>query len=282
MKCHLCGSGELFLIKKIKNGRIFECPKCKIAITSGKNFDNRAIREIYNFEQYKLSEPRFRTRIERLVEIITRFKKKGNLLDIGAGFGLFSSILSEKGKFKVIAVEPVLPLKYLNSKKVIYYKGKIEEFLKINKFKYDLILLIDVLEHFNSPYLNLKKLNTILNNGGYIVIQLPNYKSLMAKICNHWAWWMIEDHRFHFSPHSIRLLLKKTGYKIDFFTTYEDFYDFKKNLDGNFIWIKNSIVRKIMKLIFFTFFTPLYFIVRKIFWHFGYGGLIFLIASSEN
>ncbi len=282
MKCLLCNNAKLFLITKIKNKNIFECRKCKLAITNNKNFTKRIIQEIYNFDQYKLSEKRFRIRIRRLVRIILKFKNKGDLLDIGAGFGLFSLFLSELGRFNINIVEPLLPLKYLKNKKIRHFKCNVESFFKKDKHKYDLITLIDVLEHFNNPLINLNKLASRLRKNGYIVIQVPNYKSLMAKICKNWAWWMIEDHRFHFSPRSIRLLLEKTGYKIKFITTYEDLYDFKKNLDGNFVNIKVPFLKKFVKALFYFSFFSFYFLFRQFIWSLGYGGLIFIIAKREN
>jgi len=66
-----------------------------------------------------------------------------------------------------------------------------------------------------------------------------------------------------------------------FLETHEEFYDFKKNLDGNFIQIKNNITRKMCKLIYFSTFVPLYFLLRQLFWRLGYGGLIFLIAQKD-
>ena len=113
--------------------------------------------------------------------------------------------------------------------------------------------MMDVLEHFRNPLSNLKKAKSLLKKDGILVIQTPNYKSLMARICRDWAWWMVENHKFFFSPKSIKLLLEKVGIKIEYFFTYEDFKDFKKNLDGNFSNIKNDLPRKIFKAIFFTF-----------------------------
>jgi len=98
---------------------------------------------------------------------------------------------------------------------------------------------MDVLEHFKDPVANLKKAKLLLKEDGILVIQTPNYKSLMARICKDWAWWMIEDHKFFFSPKSLKKILNKSEFETESFKTYEDWEDFKKNLDGNFMEIKS-------------------------------------------
>lgn len=52
----------------------------------------------------------------------------------------------------------------------------------------------------------------------------------------------------------------KYGYQTIYLKTYEDWDDFKKNLDGNFLFIKTSILRKLVKLIFLFFCSRLLFI----------------------
>ena len=140
---------------------------------------------------------------------------------------------------------------------------------------------MDVIEHLENPLVNLKKLKLLLAPGGILIIQTPNYKSLMARICKDWAWWMIEDHKFFFSPKSLQKILYKAGFKSEYFMTYEDWYDFKKNLDGNFTGIKNNPLKKLIKGLFFSLFFPFYFLFRKMIWRLGYGGLMFVIAKKD-
>ncbi|MBI4225803.1 hypothetical protein HY612_01700 [Candidatus Roizmanbacteria bacterium] len=75
-------------------------------------------------------------------------------------------------------------------------------------------------------------------------------------------------------------MLNKTGFGIKYFITYEDFADFKKNLDGNFAELRNGLVRRFIKGLFFSIFFPVYFLARKILWELKYGGLIFIIAKK--
>ena len=141
---------------------------------------------------------------------------------------------------------------------------------------------MDVLEHFKNPSYVINKIQNILKENGIIVIQVPNYNSLMANLCRNWSWWMTEEHKYHFSLKALTFLLKTNDFDIKKCITYEDFSDFKKNLDGNFIYIRNSIIRKSAKLIFYSLFFPFYLIFKRVVWHLGYGGLLFVIAKKSN
>lgn len=284
MICQICKSKVNRIYKVVKNVEIFECKNCLIAFT--KNIpslegSNQNGRLFYHFKGYKKEERKLRKRFKRLVEIIKRYKKSGKALDVGGGFGLFTSILLSKGKFTVGIIEPENLLQYINILKHKVYRTSFEQFRGRRK-TYDIIIMMDVLEHFSNPIANLKKAKSLLKSDGILVVQTPNYKSLMARICRDWAWWMVEDHKFFFSPKSLKLMLKKVGFEVDYFITYEDFVDFKKNLDGNFIKLKNKIIRKLIKSIFYLFFLPVYFLSRNTLWKHGSGGLIFTIAKRSE
>ena len=284
MICHICNRKINRVYKFVKNLEIIECRICQLGvINKSTNLEwlKQNNKDLYNFESYKKEEEKLRGRFKRLAKIINIYKKSGKVLDIGAGFGLISSILVNSGRFNFDLIEPFLHIKYFDKSKFKLIKSTFEKF-KPEEKKYDVTIMMDVLEHFKDPLTNLKKANFLLNDGGILVIQTPNYKCLMAMICHDWAWWMIEDHKFFFSTKSLKKILNKTSFKVEYFITYEDWYDFKKNLDGNFSRIKNSLLRKSIKGIFFSVFFPVYFLFRKIIWKMGYGGLMFVVATKRK
>lgn len=285
MKCLACGSEKLKLFKTIDRIEILECKKCKLALTKSGILKNTNVSEGYNLKNYLEVKKQQETKFNHIIKILNQFlSAKNSILDIGAGFGLFSSLLDKnKYDYKIEVIEPSLPLYFLKncSKKVVIKKINYQTFLVENKKKFDCILFLDSLEHFINPADVLKKTTEILDKNGYIVINLPNYQSLMRKLCNNWSWWMVEDHKWHFSPSSIKAFLKKNNLETFHFETYENFWDFKKNLDGNFIKIKNRILRRLIKAFFIFSFFPFYFTCKKIIWYFGYGGLMLIIAKKR-
>lgn len=278
--CPICHQSSLRKLKKIKGIQIFECLECSLSIIPKNLIPKRT--SWYSLGDYQNEANRFKKRFAQLTRIIHSFVSKGKVLDIGSGFGLLSSLVNKLGHYYFHLIDKEIePYYFQKAKNVKFEKIDFVNFIKNRNEKYDLVLMFDILEHFKDPLFVLKEINRILNNKGYLVIQTPNYQSLMAKVCHHWSWWMVEDHKIIFSPKSIKTLLNLTGFKIVYFKTYEDWYDFKKNLDGNFEKLKPSFIRRLVKLFLYAPFFLFYFILRKVFWFFGWGGLIFLVAKKK-
>lgn len=281
-QCILCKK-KLNPYKKINGVKIYECPICSIAITNNppsaadlyeKNFP-------YDIDQYRLLQKLQEQKFSNIIRIIKKYIPRGRILEVGAGYGLFAHMFFSEKTYEVEIVEPHLKPYFIESNpQIIKHRTTYERFVETNKKKYDCVLFLDVLEHFNDPQEILAKTRSLLTDNGYIVLQLPNYKSLMARICTNWSWWMVEDHKFHFSPKSIRLILDKNGYKTLHLKTYEAYADFRKNLDGNFSHIKKDILRKLAKLVILPLIVIPYLICRNILWKKGLGGLIFIVAQK--
>ena len=282
--CIICNK-KTYFYKQIGKSEIYECFRCKLAHTHNtlkthSLYSPKGVYALNDYLNYKINHTQ---KFTRIADTINKTVKKGPVLEVGAGFGLLSHILSQNKNYHIEVVEPNLPLHFIqNTNKIQIHKKTYQDFLFQNKKRYDTVILLDVLEHFENPDKILRQTKTILNENGNIVLQFPNYKSFIARICRNWSWWMVEDHKYHFSPSSITLLLKKEGFKIVHMGTYESLHDFKKNLDGNFISIKNAMVRKIMKSVYFALFFSIYLLMRKLMWKFGFGGLIFIIAKQNN
>lgn len=244
--------------------QIYSCESCQVAFIDPQT-PRKKTSHIYSFVDYQKREMQFRKRFGTTVHFIRKFIKGNKILEVGAGFGLLSNMLSTEG-FEVDALEPDVEPIYLKGLKVRIFKDYLEDYVKKTKVKYDAVILYDVLEHVDFPKDTVKLFEKLLNSKGIVIIQTPNYQSLMAKIVRNWSWWMVEDHRYFFSKKSLKYLFSEKLWKELYFATYEDWIDFKKNLDGNF-------QNRINKALFFGWFIPLYFVMKKLLWKLGYGGL---------
>ncbi len=283
-RCLLCSkTNTIYLYTKVSGISIDKCTFCELGFLNDKSLEKQKTlaNEIrYSLKDYKKEEIKLTARFNSIAEVILRYKKGGKVLDIGAGFGLLSSIFAKKG-FHISIIEPSNSPYYLKKYKHKKYKLTLDKFLLSSKREYDVMLMIDIIEHLRDPLISMIKLKAFLNKKGVVVIQTPNYMSLMAKLCKNWSWWMIEDHKFFFTRKSLLKLMDLAGYTPRYVTTYEDFSDFKKNLDGNFSYIRNIIVRRIYKAIYYLLFFPFYLVFRPILWKLGYGGLIFAVFSKK-
>ncbi len=273
MECQICKSKEIREYKVVAGVPIYQCQRCKLGFVDSKT-PRKMTSEIYSFSDYQKREAQFKKRYQGTVSIIKTFAYGKKALEVGAGFGLLSSMLIHEG-FEVDVLEPGVNPEYLKGLNARIYKSTLENYSKEARTTYDVIILYDVLEHVDNPQETIKQLENLLDKRGVVLIQTPNYLSLMARIVRNWSWWMMEDHRYFFSRKSLDLLFKKNKWEKRFQSTYEEWADFKKNLDGNF-------TDKASKALYLGLFIPFYFLFRRFIWRFGYGGLHLALWSIKR
>lgn len=268
-------------MKVVDGVRIYECENCRLGFIDQAKIVKKNLDKQYQLKEYKKEEKTIVRRLNPIVDKIIKYKNSGSILEIGPGHGLLSSLLLKKGNYKLDIVEPYLSPHYLLGNTFKLHKTNLNEFIMKNKKKFDLIIMFDVIEHLEDPFSALHKLKNILKKEGILVVQTPNYQSLMQWMTKKWSWWMIEDHKWFFSSPSLQLALRKSGLNEVYEHTYEDWIDFKKNLDGNFVNIENNVFRKFVKGVFLAPFCLFYLLTRSVIWKMGYGGLLLVIARLD-
>lgn len=280
--CLLCRK-PLFQYEKLKEYKIYFCNSCMIASISS-SFDYLLNCQFsYSKSEYKHEQLRFEKNNNWIIDRIRKYKLSGRVLDVGCGYGLFSSQLLAYGDYELDAIEPLNDPVYLQKTNANIFKMSVEEFLNRNsKQKYDIIILNDIIEHLDDPIGVLTKLKVLLQKDGAMLIQTPNYRSVMQYLSKEWSWWMPEDHRFVLSPRSFRLLCKKAGLKDVYFTTYEQPYDFFQNVSGSIAAIKNRMIRIPARILLSLIGKPIYYLTRGIIGKAEYGGLILAVVKAEE
>jgi len=113
----------------------------------------------------------------KLFESIIKKNKDLSILDFGCGSGNFLNYLSNLGYKNLTGVEisEILPKEDLEIKNINIYKE-----LPKNK-KYDVILIMDVLEHIKDDVHIIKELKSHLSHRGLFIISVPTYQFLWSK-----------------------------------------------------------------------------------------------------
>ena len=147
----------------------------------------------------------------RILKNLMAYKSKGSLLDIGAGSGL----LVEEGLklgFDSEGIEPSQWLCELARKKLNVHLGVLPH--KGLKKEYDIVTLVDIIEHVSNPRGILEDVHKIMSNNGIGVIITPDVSSIMAKILG-WNWWHYRmAHIGYFDKKTISNCLDLSGFKI--------------------------------------------------------------------
>ena len=136
--------------------------------------------------------------------------KNKNLLDVGAGSGIFAEIAVSAG-WQVTAIDPALELKRLQGcSGLTPIKGTTD--LIPDGTLFDVITMWDVVEHAANPTELILDSAKYLKEGGWLVLETGNYKSAdrVSEDTNHWIYQL--DHRWYFSPDSLEQTLSGLGF----------------------------------------------------------------------
>ena len=136
---------------------------------------------------------------------------KGRILDVGCGTGSFlESII---GEWEKVGVEPsVYASEIAKSRGIEILQG---EYISIeySKRHFDVITMIDVLEHLEHPKENIEKVFSMLRPGGILAIETGDSDSITARLAGYrWAYFCPKEHISFFSRGTLVELLKKIGF----------------------------------------------------------------------
>ncbi|MBF0559337.1 MAG: class I SAM-dependent methyltransferase, partial [Nitrospirae bacterium] len=154
----------------------------------------------------------FRNKIRK----IEQYKKTGRLLDVGCAEGAFLSACSS-GSFELYGVEPseyIFPeLKKAVPGANLYNTTLLETKFPSNYF--DVIVLINTIEHLWNPAEIIDEAHRILKEDGLLMIEIPDAGHWIARLMGKkWFPVLIPDHLVFFSKATMNSLLKKTGFEV--------------------------------------------------------------------
>ena len=170
---------------------------------TSKGFINRIYHRV---RQHTLKSKR------KLIESAAASSSGKRLLDLGAGTGIFVHHMQQHG-WQVTGVEPDEEAR--NNASALYnieLHPKEYFFSSVKPGSFDVITMWHVLEHVHRLHEYAEKLRSSLSPDGVLLIAVPNYTSHDADVYGqYWAAYDVPRHLYHFSPASMRTLLKKHG-----------------------------------------------------------------------
>lgn len=233
--CIICGGKNLVrkLIAKdhsVSNElfEIWECETCTLRFTQNVE-DQYLIFKYYQSENYISHSDTNKGLVNSIYHKVRGFtlqnkkkliiklakKEQGNILDIGAGTGAFLNVMN-KNKWKVTGLEPDESAREKASGLYNLTLFKNEDLNILPPSSFDVITLWHVLEHVHTLDHYLIQLRKLLNSNGKLIIAVPNYTSYDAgKYASFWAGYDVPRHLFHFSPASMKVLIRKHELYLD-------------------------------------------------------------------
>ncbi len=150
--------------------------------------------------------------LKKIIHTIGNQPRGTRLLDIGAGSGILLEAASELG-FDAEGVEPSDWLRRVAQSHGCSIKADVIPHPDISG-PYDIVTMIDVIEHIAAPYEMLESALSLLRPGGIIVIVTPDVQSLAARIMG-WKWWHYRiAHVGYFNKKNLQFLFDKLGIEL--------------------------------------------------------------------
>ncbi|MGV8123847.1 MAG: class I SAM-dependent methyltransferase [Candidatus Xenobiia bacterium LiM19] len=172
----------------------------------------RALREYYEGTFAVIACRRQRSEKE-LLRLLSSYSPGKEMLDVGAGWGDLvaeAESIGFTGEAVEIREECVDALKM---KGFHVFRGNFQDFHA--QKRYHCVTMLHTLEHMSDPAAAVRKVSSILAEGGVCALTVPNADSIAYGIWRQYSeWFQPGGHLFHFSPASLRMLLERENFEI--------------------------------------------------------------------
>ena len=179
-------------------------------------------------------DARIRT-FEKSFDKISRFLplKPGRILEIGSYCGFFGQVAKERG-WEYVGIElSSWATKYAqDSMGLDVREGNLTEFIKnYHGEPFDVIVMWDVIEHLQDPIKDLTQAHGLLQKQGLLFFSTIVIDSWFARLLGARWPWIMEMHLFYFSIPTLKLILEKSGFRLEEHSNYIHYASFRYLLD---------------------------------------------------
>jgi 2-polyprenyl-3-methyl-5-hydroxy-6-metoxy-1,4-benzoquinol methylase len=232
-QCILCARALRRIGADFTGKQIYKCDHCEYVTTpiaaaaetsaiydDPEYFDGWGCNLEFDYDRF---EPSVHRQVQDYLDFISKHTQGKSLLDVGTGSGLLPQMARTRG----YEVEGTDLSKHVSENVPVkagfpIHHGMIED-ISFSR-KYDVITMLHVLEHTSNPLSTLNRCGELLNEGGYVVVVVPNYQSLDSRIKDFLSAFKLKSrpykhlalghHNWVFSIKSLEILGEKSGLQI--------------------------------------------------------------------
>ena len=236
--CLLCKRPLSHVGEDFAGKQIYQCGQCDYVMTpvatnesasalydDPEYFDGWGCNMEFDYDRF---EPAVHQQVQQYLDFIKKHTRGESLLDVGTGGGLLPHLARQAG----YEVEGTDLSKHVSENLPAragfpVHHGPLEEITF--RRKYDIITMLHVLEHTSNPLSTLMRAKEILNDEGYVMVVVPNYKSVDTRIKNLLSRFKLKGrpykhlalghHNYVFSIKSLELLGRAANLQVVYQTT---------------------------------------------------------------
>ncbi|MFN4244945.1 MAG: class I SAM-dependent methyltransferase [Brevinematia bacterium] len=229
MNCSICKGSDLsfFLRSNVFGFNVYSCNSCGMVFRfpmpskdelerfydegyySGKN--------VYSYldERNVLgSEFVWRERLKKIIKLyeLENHRKPSTILDVGCSFGGFLKVSASFGLEPYGVEVSKYSSEYAQSIGIKVIQGNIED-VYIGSEMFDIITMIEVIEHLSDPLKVMSDIYSANTKGGIVLVQTANIEGLQSRFWGGNYHYYLPGHLHYFSNKTLRNLLFKVGYR---------------------------------------------------------------------
>jgi len=227
MICNLCKSTDSLPFLKSGTHELVQCSQCCLVRTE----TFRQGETSYSGDEYFTLKNRYVEQWDGFVAMFRALVAKiaayqpppVRLLDVGTGIGALLAAAREVDYIvQGVEISPWAAAFAREEKQLDVISGTVAEAC-LKSGEYDVVVINHVLEHVENPRELLAEVKRLLADDGLLVVGVPNVASIMRSLKKgKWASLRPEEHIWHFSPATLRRLLRECGFSEVYFEAREN------------------------------------------------------------
>lgn len=144
------------------------------------------------------------------------YPQKGKLIDVGSATGFFIEEANKRGwKAEGVEVSKWASRWGRKNLNVKIFTGTLKE-AKFKKHSFDVVAMLDFLEHVKNPLEEFKEASRIIKKGGVIYVETINFDNWITRylIGSKYRYMFPKWHLYYFGRSQLIRLLKKAGFEV--------------------------------------------------------------------
>jgi 2-polyprenyl-3-methyl-5-hydroxy-6-metoxy-1,4-benzoquinol methylase len=206
-----------------EHGPVVRCTHCDLAFIHPREDPQQIVHayEEVTDELYAEEEHGRVLTFTRLLNHLETFRKPpGKFLDVGCHIGTLLRLAGQRG-WEVYGVEPSRwAAEYARVKQGLNVRQGVAKDAQTFGATFDVITLIDVIEHVNDPLQELRDIRRLLGPNGTFVLTTMDFGSFFARATGKRWPWLMRMHLFYFTRRTMRKTLESAGFTVLHVTGY--------------------------------------------------------------